>query len=137
VVAAAAQAPPAPATTTRVASAAPAQESEGFFASFARKVGLKSASPETTATATPSSTAKPKVAEAKPLPKAFKPAESKPVETKQAAIRPPLKPSVAAEGPAQAPAAAEAATAPKDNLVAGAQPIVSANSFESRFSAMK
>jgi murein L,D-transpeptidase YafK len=138
VLAAAAPTPPAPATTTRVASAAPAQESEGFFASFARKVGLKSTSPDTTATATPSSAAKPKVAEAKPLPKAFKPAESKPVETRQAAIRPPLKPSVAAEGPAQVPAAAEAATVPaKDNLVAGAQPIVSASSFESRFSAMK
>jgi murein L,D-transpeptidase YafK len=137
VVAAAAPTPSAPATT-RVASAAPAQESEGFFASLARKVGLKSANADSTATATPTTAAKPKAAESKPLPKAFKPAESKPVETKQAAVRPPLKPSVAADAPAQAPATAAVSTAPaKDNLVAGAQPIVSASSFESRFSAMK
>jgi hypothetical protein len=118
-----------PAQGTRVASAAPAQapQSEGFFASLARKVGIGGA--DTTASAPPAAAAKPK-AEAKPLPKAFKP-----VETKQAAAapRPPLKPSVT-----EAPATAAApAPPPKDTMVAGSQPIVQTNSFDSRFSAVK
>jgi murein L,D-transpeptidase YafK len=134
VVAASSPAPTAQAPATRVAAATPAaapQQSEGFFSSLARKVGIGGASADTTASAPqPAAPAKPKPkAEAKPLPKAFKP-----VETKQAAARPPLKPSVA-DPPA---AAAEPAPAPaKPNLVAGAQPIVSPNSFDSRFSAMK
>ena len=128
---------------SKVASAAPAappvQESEGFFASFARKVGLSSASADTTASATPAP-AKPKTAEAKPLPKAFKPAETKPAEAKQAAAsRPAPKPSVSDAPASPAATASTDASAPqaKDSLVAGAQPIVSANSFESRFSASK
>jgi murein L,D-transpeptidase YafK len=130
---------------TKVASAAPtpppAQQSEGFFSSLARKVGLASASTETTASTTPPAPAKPKVAEAKPQPKAFKPAETKQAETKQAetrqaaAARPPFKPAPAEAQPA--PTVEAAATPPKDNLVTGSQPIVSANSFESRFSAVK
>jgi hypothetical protein len=128
--AAASPAPTAQAPATRVASATPAaapQQSEGFFSSLARKVGIGGATADTTASAPPPASAKPK-AEAKPLPKAFKPAE-----TKQAAARPALKPSVA-----ETPAAADAAPAPaKPNLVAGAQPIVPPNSFDSRFSAMK
>jgi hypothetical protein len=56
------------------------------------------------------------------------------LDTKQAsAARPPLKPSVSDTPPA-APAATAAASA---GLVAGSQPIVQANSFESRFSAVK
>jgi hypothetical protein len=121
-----------PAQGTRVASAAPAQQpqSEGFFASLGRKIGIGGT--DTTASAPPpAAPAKPK-AEAKPLPKAFKP-----VETKQAAApRPPLKPSVTDTAAAPAPAAAPAAPA-KDTMVAGSQPIVGANSFDSRFSAVK
>jgi hypothetical protein len=49
-------------------------------------------------------------------------------DTKQAAVRPPLKPSLSDQ-----PAAP--ATPAKDNFVAGAEPIGSPNSFESRFSA--
>ena len=130
VVAAAAppQGPAAQGPGTRVASAAPAQQeqSEGFFASLGRKIGIGGA--ETTASAPPPAPAKPK-AEAKPLPKAFKP-----VETRQATARPALKPSVT-----ETPAAATAAPAapPKDAMVAGSQPIVGANSFDSRFSAVK
>ena len=134
VVAASAPPPTAQAPATRVASAAPTapQQSEGFFSSLARKVGIGGATADTTASAPPqpAAPAKPKAAEAKPLPKAFKP-----VETKQAAARPALKQSVS-----DAPAAADPAPAPgpaKDNLVAGAQPIVPPNSFDSRFSAMK
>jgi hypothetical protein len=112
---------------------APAQsgESEGFFSSLARKVGLGgNAAADATGTTTPQPTttpAKPKVADAKP-----KPAKT---DTKQASAKPALKPAVtdtAADTPA--PAAAPAAS---NSLVAGAQPVVSANSFESRFSAGK
>ena len=136
VVAASSPAPTAQAPATRVASAAPTaapQQSEGFFSSLARKVGIGGATADTTASAPPqpAAAAKPKAAEAnKPLPKAFKP-----VETKQAAARPTLKPSVS-DAPAADPAPAAPAPA-KDNLVAGAQPIMQPNSFDSRFSAAK
>ena len=130
-VAAVATAPAAQPAPTRVASVAPTQQSEGFFASLARKVGIGGATADTTASASPAP-AKPKTTEAKPLPKAFKPVETKQAEIKQAP-RPALKPSVA-----DAPAAtASAPAAAKDNIVAGAQPIVQSNSFDSRFSAMK
>ena len=120
---------PAPAATTRVASAAPSDKSEGFFSSLARKVGLGG---DTTATAQPVP-ARPKVIEARrheaAAPKAA-PAP-KPADTKQAAAKPPLKPSLSdAVAAAPAPAA-------KDAQVAGSQPIVPANSFDSRFSAVK
>jgi hypothetical protein len=132
---------PAPAPSTRVASAAPsAQSDEGFFSSLARKVGF-GATADTTVTAQPTP-AKPRIIEAKrnetpsrpegAVPKAAAPkaAETKAVETKQASARPPLKPSLS-DPPAAAPPPA------KDGLVAGSQPIMSANSFESRFSAIK
>ena len=124
---------PAPATAapaTRVASAAPNAQSDGFFSNLARKVGLVSA--DTTATAQPVA-AKPKVIEAKrsepPHPGASILRASKP-EVKQAAVPPPLKPSISDTPVAAVPAI-------KDSMVAGAAPIVSANSFESRFSAVK
>jgi hypothetical protein len=127
----------APAPATRVASAAPTSQSEGFFSSLARKVGI-GATADTTATAQPI-TAKPKVIEAKrtepappkataaAAPKVTDPkvTEPKAADTKQASARPPLKPSVS-----DAPAA-------KDGLVAGSAPIVQSNSFDSRFSAFK
>jgi murein L,D-transpeptidase YafK len=132
---------PAPAPSTRVASAASsAQSDEGFFSSLARKVGF-GATADTTVTAQPTP-AKPRIIEAKrnetpsrpegAVPKAAAPkaAETKAVETKQASARPPLKPSLS-DPPAAAPPPA------KDSLVAGSQPIMSANSFESRFSAIK
>ncbi|TMJ49656.1 MAG: murein L,D-transpeptidase [Alphaproteobacteria bacterium] len=117
VVAAPASAPtPAPAAPTRVASAAPTAQ-------------------DTTAATPPPAPPKPK-AEAKrgePRPEAATPkaGASKPTETKQAATRPQAKPSVSDSAPvAEAPA-------PKDTLVAGSQPIVQTNSFDSRFSAAK
>jgi hypothetical protein len=74
-----------------------------------------------------------------PRPEAWTPktAATKPVEVKQeskqvAAAHP------AALKPSLSDAAADAATpSAKDTLVAGAQPIVSSSSFESRFSAAK
>jgi murein L,D-transpeptidase YafK len=138
VVAAAPAAPSAPAqaSNTRVASATPAasQQSEGFFSSLARKVGIGSA--DTTASTPPAPPAAAKPKEAKPQPKAFKPVETRQAESKPAATpRPPLKPTVT-DAPATA-AADPAAAPPANNIVAGAQPIVQSNSFDSRFSAMK
>jgi hypothetical protein len=146
-VAAAPAAPPAP-SRVAVASApssstsSSSAPSEGFFASLARKVGIGSSS-DTTASTASAAPAKPKLADAKrsepPRSEASTPktAASKPVEVKQeskqvAAARPALKPSLS-------DTSAEAAPPPpaKDTLVAGAQPIVSSNSFESRFSAAK
>jgi hypothetical protein len=130
---------------TRVASAAPGaqntqsqnSQSEGFFSSLARKVGLGGTA-DTTATASQPATAKPKVAEARPQrPEASTPKTSAPkADTRQAAAHPPLKPTVADTATA-APDPAQAAAPAAPSLVAGAQPIVSANSFESRFSAVK
>src|SRR5713226_8426311 len=124
----------APAPATRVASVAPNAQSDGFFSNLARKVGLGSA--DTTATAPPAVAAKPKVIEAKRnlpprAPEASAPKASTPAapETKQAAVRPPLKPTLDAQ--------AAAAPAAKDGMVAGSQPIVPPNSFDSRFSAFK
>jgi murein L,D-transpeptidase YafK len=136
----------APATSTRVATAAPAEKSGGFFANLGRKMGMGTA--ETTAT-TPPPQATASVAPATPpsaasrlkaavtrfVPghdaskdksvAAAKPAEpAKPAETKVAATRPALKPSVS-DG------AADGAQ------MAGAAPVVSSNSFDSRFGAMK
>jgi murein L,D-transpeptidase YafK len=130
VAAAAAPAPtpaaaPAPATTTRVASAAPNAQSDGLFSSLARKIGLGSA-PDTTSTTPPPAPAKPKAADTKPA--TPKVAAAKPADTRQATNRPPFKPAASD---------AEPAAAPKDGLVAGAQPIVQPNSFDSRFSATR
>jgi murein L,D-transpeptidase YafK len=119
---------PAPAAATRVASATPNAQSDGLFSNLARKVGLGGAAADTTATA-----AKPKVVEAKrnePAPRPESPKASKP-ETRQAAAHPPLKPTPTDPPPAAAPPPAN------DGMVAGSQPIVQANSFESRFSAVK
>jgi murein L,D-transpeptidase YafK len=129
---------PPPAQTTRVAAATPAArepaQSEGWFSSLARKVGIGGS--DTTASAPPP--AKPKVIEAKrsepaPLarataaaPKAAEPKAAEPPK-QTAAAKPALKPSVT---DTQAPAAAPA-------QVSGSAPIVSSNSFESRFGAVK
>jgi hypothetical protein len=115
-------------SSTRVA-AAPSGESEGFFSSLARKFGGTTSADATAAVTPPPPTpAKPKVADVKP-------SKSAKTETKQASAKPPLKP--AATETAAAPAAAPAAAQPGPSLVAGAQPIVSTNSFDSRFSATK
>jgi hypothetical protein len=117
-----------------MASAAPAASSDGFFSNFARKIGLSGAvAGDTTASAPPPppAPAKPKTAEAKPRPEA--PKAAKPAETKQAASRPPLKPSVSDTPVDQAAQSA----APANAVVAGSAPIMQANSFENRFSAVK
>ncbi|MGA7804847.1 MAG: hypothetical protein WCB02_09515, partial [Bradyrhizobium sp.] len=114
-----------------VASASPG--GGGFFSSLAHKVGLGGPTADTTAATPPPPTpapSKPRVAEAK-HPDAAKPAPKAP-ETRQAANHPPLKPS-AADTSADQPSGIPAGT----QVVSGAQPIVQANSFENRFSAVK
>ncbi|WP_186294074.1 L,D-transpeptidase family protein [Bradyrhizobium guangdongense] len=145
---------PAP---TRVAAVAPAEQQSssggGWFSGLARKMGV-GGSADTTATTTPTQTAAAPAAapttaasrlksavsrfvpghdKSKDAPKdtpkpivAAKPAE--PAATQVAQSRPPLKPSVVETAP---PAAS------KDSQMAGAAPVVSSNSFDSRFSAMK
>ena len=123
---------PAPAPAAKLASASPPNaQSDGFFSNLARKVGF--GGNETTASAQPIPS-KPKVIEAKrheppSRPNASASKTSKP-EVKQAAARPPLKPAISEAHAAAAPSAQE-------TLVAGSQPIVQANSFESRFSGFK
>jgi len=128
------------APATRVASAAPASQSDGFFSSLARKVGIGGSADATPAASAPPPPAatKPKVAEAKPqsvvrvAPKAeANKAETNKAEIKQAAAKPALKPSVTDT------TAAASAPAAKDTQVAGSAPIMSTNSFDSRFGAMK
>jgi murein L,D-transpeptidase YafK len=124
---------PAAAPTTRVASATPAEQSDGFFSSLARKIGI-GGSADATASTPAAAAAKPKAADSKVS--APKVAATKPAETKQAASRPPFKPQPQTSSDTP-PAESAAAPKPTGSLVAGAQPIVPANSFDSRFSATK
>jgi murein L,D-transpeptidase YafK len=121
--------PPEPAT--KVASVG--GNDSGLFSALARKVGFGGS--DTTAATAPASSDKwkPAVA-AKPAPKATEPkaTASKPAEpaaaksqdVRTAAARPALKPTVTDES---------GANAARDTM-SGAAPVVSANSFESRFS---
>jgi murein L,D-transpeptidase YafK len=118
--------------STRVANAS-ATESRGFFSSLAQKVGIGS-SDTTASTAAakpkpaptkPAETPKPAMAAAKPAPMPAAAPAPKHVDTPQvAAAKPVLKPSVAE--PAQS-----------GGTLSGAAPVVSSNSFDSRFSAMR
>jgi len=107
--------------------------SEGFFSSLAQRMGFGGATADTTASATqPAPATKPKATEAKPPRSEASKTSTAKADTKQAPAHPALKPT-ATETVAAAPAPAPS----QDNLVAGAQPVLSANSFESRFSAAK
>jgi len=128
----AAAAPAPTAGPTRVANAAPNAQSDGFFSNLARKVGIGGAADATASTASTAGTAplppaKPKVIEAKRT-ETPHPAGAPKAETKQAAAKPALKPSSVSDTAAAAPAPAQ---------VAGSAPIVSSNSFDSRFGAVK
>jgi len=132
----------ASASPTRVASAAPAQ-SEGFFSSLAHKIGLTSdnapaptpapapvpAKPKATAKATAAANWSPKTLESKSP-------DSKASDSKVAAAKLPPKPATPDEAAEAAPASAPAA-APITNLIAGSQPVVSANTFDNRWQAVR
>jgi murein L,D-transpeptidase YafK len=119
----------AQAPSTRVASAVPNEQSEGFFSSLARKVGLVSASEATASAPPPAAPAKPKVEARRHL--ALKPTISAPAATAPHHAAAPEMAAAPAPAPAPAPAAA------KGSVIDGSAPIVQANSFESRFSAFK
>jgi murein L,D-transpeptidase YafK len=128
------------ASTTQVANAG-GNESGGFFSAMARKVGIgggSSEAPTATASRAPVTPEKPKTSvAAKSTPKSTtkpsetvlaRPAESFPPkkpDTRTAAARPALKPSVSAD---------EAAASDARTTMSGATPVVSSNSFDSRFS---
>jgi len=146
----------APAAGTRVATAAPAEKSQGggFFSNLGRKMGMGTADttattppPQATASVAPATTTPPTAASrlkaavtrfvpghdkskdaAKDAPKpavaAAKPAEPAKPDTRLAQTRPALKPSVG-DGAADS------------GQMSGAAPVVSSNSFDSRFGAMK
>jgi murein L,D-transpeptidase YafK len=129
-------APTAPAVQT-TETVPPVQQSDGFFASFARKVGL-SGTADTTAATPPPVPARPKVAEAKRNAGSETSNAKKPAETKQAANRPPFKPSITdKDTTSEQQQAAPAPAAQSNNLVSGAQPMVQSSSFDNRFSAVK
>jgi murein L,D-transpeptidase YafK len=144
--------------STRVATAQPTEKSQeksgGFFSNLGRKIGMGKADttattppPQATASVAPAATTPPTAASrlraavtrfvpghnkpkeaAKDAPKpavaAAKPAEPAKPDTRLAQTRPALKPSVS-DGAGEA------------TQIMGAAPVVSANSFDSRFSAMK
>jgi murein L,D-transpeptidase YafK len=114
------------------AAATPNSQSDGFFSSLARTVGIGAAADESSAQAV---AAKPKVAEAKVS--ETKRGETAP-KTATTAPKAPDTKQAAAPSPKPAPSDQSATAAPaKDDLVAGAQPVVSSNSFDSRFSAIR
>ena len=114
--------PTAPAAATPSAArvaVTEAPKSDGFFSGLARKMGLgRKAEPETVAAAPAQ---KPKVAEIKPAPAA------KPAAPRSEAVQATLKPAV------QDTSRSDTAT----GALPGSQPVVSSNSFDSRFSAMR
>lgn len=135
--------------STRVASAS--SEAGGFFSNLAKKVGLAgSDTPTASTTTTSTATRAPTLAPAKP-----KPGEARSLEARgeikhdaksvaatasaaaarliqpksqDNAARPPLKPGLSAD---------DAATASARDTMSGAAPVVSSNSFDSRFSAVR
>jgi hypothetical protein len=110
----------------RVANAS-ATQNRGFLSNLAQKVGIGGS--DTTASTTSAKSkpapAKPVVAAAKPTPMPAAAPASKPAEAHQVATaKPALKPSLAEP-------------ASSGGTLSGAAPVVSSNSFDSRFSAMR
>lgn len=117
--------PPAPAPATRVASADSSAKSEGFFSSLARRIGFGRSD-------TSALPPQPRVIEARSTPP--KPA---PIPAPAPVTRP-AEPKPAATAQAKpAPQPDQPTTTATNGTMSGAQPIVSGNSFDSRFSAMR
>ncbi|WP_164938402.1 L,D-transpeptidase family protein [Bradyrhizobium guangdongense] len=140
-------------SNTRVATAAPAEKSGGFFSNLGHKMGFGTADatattspPQATASVAPATTPTTaasrlkaavtrfvpghhEAAKDKPAVAAKSAEPAKPAETKVAATRPALKPSVNES--------AGNVTGSGVGQLAGAAPVVSSNSFDNRFSAVK
>ncbi|WP_024575500.1 MULTISPECIES: murein L,D-transpeptidase family protein [unclassified Afipia] len=127
-------------STTPAASAnASASSSEGFFSKLSRSVGLRGSDPQppAAAPAKPTAvTAAPKAKSPGPTREAAKSAPPRviPLERSQQA-QAPAKP--AAPAPATTAAAAAPAAPASQPSLAGAQPAVQANSFDSRWSTVR
>lgn len=122
-------------TTPSTASTnASAGSSEGFFSKLSRSVGLRGSDPEPAAAKPAAAPAKSKAKSPEPT-KTAKSAPPRviPLErSQQAQTQPQAKPA------APAPAATTAAAAPAaQSSLAGAQPAVQANSFDSRWSTVR
>lgn len=122
-------------TTPSTASAnASAGSSEGFFSKLSRSVGLRGSDPEPAAAKPAAAPAKSKAKSPEPT-KTAKSAPPRviPLErSQQAQTQPQAKPA------SPAPAATTAAAAPAaQSSLAGAQPAVQANSFDSRWSTVR
>jgi hypothetical protein len=138
----------APAASTRVATAAPPEKaSGGFFSGLAHKMGFGTADTTTTASAPPAAAAATTPPSAASRLKAavsrFVPGHDA-KEKAAAAAKPAAEPKpetrvVAAAHPAPKPAASvgTADAGGASAQIAGAAPVVSSNSFDSRFSAVK
>jgi murein L,D-transpeptidase YafK len=115
---------PSPQANTRVADA----QGGSMFGSLFGSLGLGNSEPEPAAPA------------AKPRPTVEAKATAPVTRHSPGAIRPsqPVPPPQVAEAPRPAPApAVTASAAPAPGLIAGAQPVVSSNSFESRWGAFR
>jgi murein L,D-transpeptidase YafK len=132
------------APTTRMAIAAPNAQSDNFFSSLARKVGLGGSDSAPTAATKPAPVAaKPNVVTAtkKHEPHHARTAAAKPKATDhktadhRVAGQKPPEPKVATAAPAK-PAVVRP-PAPVRDAMAGAAPVIPANSFDNRFSAMR
>lgn len=129
----------APASSTSSNANASAGSSEGFLTKLSRSVGLRGSDPEPVAAAAPAKpavTAAPKAKSAGPTKEAAKSAPPRVIpldRPQQAQAQPQAKPAAAAP---VAAATAPAAPAPQQSL-AGAQPAVPANSFDSRWSTVR
>lgn len=129
----------APAANTRVATAAPPEKSGGFFSGLARKMGMGTADTTATASAPPPAAAAASTAPAKPTAVAAKPAPQPQAPKSVVAVKPPepAKPDtrLAATRPALKPSVSDGTSS--DTQFAGAAPVVPSNSFDSRFGAVK
>ena len=123
----------ASAPATRVASAAPTQ-SEGFLSSLAHKIGLTSDNAPAPTPAPAPVPAKPKATAKSTAAANWSP---KATDAKVATAKLPPKPTAAPDEAAEAATAPAPAAAPVTNLIAGSQPVVSANTFDNRWQAVR
>jgi murein L,D-transpeptidase YafK len=104
-------------------ASAPSSSSDGFFSSLARKIGLGGS--DNTASTRPAPIKQARPAKPKPVVAAVKP----PAPIRSSEAKPETKPNESRSAAKPAPSEPK-----RDTAMAGAQPIVPANSFDSRWS---